>query len=49
MQLHGAEIITFADWNDIISGFLEGDLVAPCGDGSDGALTSLLHTDPNTY
>ena len=37
---------TFADWNDVIPGFLEGDLVAHCGDRTDGSfLNTLVLTD----
>jgi hypothetical protein len=40
------KIRTFADWNDVIPGFMEGDLVAHCGDRTDGAfLNSLVITD----
>ena len=39
-------IRTFSDWNDVVPGFLEGDLVAHCGDRSDGAfLNTLVLTD----
>ena len=31
------KVRTFADWNDVIPGFFEGDLVAHCGDRVDGA------------
>jgi len=40
------KIRTFADWNDVVPGFLEGDLVAHCGDRVDGAfLNTLVLTD----
>lgn len=40
------KIRTFADWNDVIPGFFEGDLVAHCGDRVDGAfLNTLVLTD----
>jgi hypothetical protein len=40
------KIRTFADWNDVIPGFLEGDLVAHCGDRTDGVfLNTLVLTD----
>lgn len=40
------KIRTFTDWNDVIPGFLEGDLVAHCGDRVDGAfLNTLVLTD----
>lgn len=39
-------IRTFADWNDVIPGFLEGDLVAHCGDNAQGQfLNTLTVTD----
>ena len=39
-------IRTFADWNDVVPGFLEGDLVAHCGDNVHGAfLNTLTLTD----
>ena len=43
---HQIKIRTFADWNDVIPGFLEGDLVAHCGDKTNGAyLNTLVITD----
>jgi hypothetical protein len=40
------KIRTFADWNNIVPGFLEGDLVAHCGDRVDGLfLNTLVLTD----
>ena len=40
------KIRTFADWNDVVPGFLEGDLVAHCGDRVDGSfLNTLVLTD----
>ncbi len=40
------KIRTFADWNDVIPGFLEGDLVAHCGGRTNGSfLNSLVVTD----
>ena len=40
------KVRTFADWNDVIPGFLEGDLVAHCGDRVDGSfLNTLVITD----
>jgi hypothetical protein len=40
------KVRTFADWNDVIPGFFEGDLVAHCGDRVDGAfLNTLVLTD----
>ena len=40
------KVRTFADWNNIIPGFLEGDLVAHCGDRVDGSfLNTLVLTD----
>ena len=40
------KIRTFADWDEVVPGFLEGDLVAHCGDRVDGAfLNSLVLTD----
>ena len=39
-------IRTFADWNDVVPGFLEGDLVAHCGRQSQGQfLNTLTVTD----
>jgi hypothetical protein len=40
------KVRTFSDWNDVVPGFLEGDLVAHCGDRTDGAfLNTLVLTD----
>ena len=40
------KIRTFADWNDVVPGFLEGDLVAHCGGRTDGPfLNTLVLTD----
>lgn len=40
------KIRTFADWDDVVPGFLEGDLVAHCGDQIGGAfLNTLVLTD----
>lgn len=40
------KVRTFADWDDVIPGFLEGDLVAHCGDKASGSfLYSLVLTD----
>jgi hypothetical protein len=40
------KIRTFNDWNDVVPGFLEGDLVAHCGDRVDGSfLNTLVLTD----
>ena len=40
------KIRTFADWNDVVPGFLEGDLVAHCGNRVDGFfLNTLVLTD----
>jgi hypothetical protein len=37
---------TFADWDELVPGFFEGDLVAHCGDRTDGAfLNTLVLTD----
>jgi len=42
-------IRTFADWNDVVPGFLEGDLVAHCGDNASGTfLHTLTLTDIST-
>jgi hypothetical protein len=43
---HQIQVRTFADWNDVIPGFLEADLVAHCGDRVDGSyLNTLVLTD----
>jgi hypothetical protein len=40
------EVRTFADWNDVVPGFIEGDLVAHCGDTVSGSfLNTLVLTD----
>lgn len=40
------KIRTFADWDDVVPGFLEGDLVAHCGTKTNGAyLNTLVVTD----
>jgi hypothetical protein len=40
------KIRTFADWNDVVPGFLEGDLVAHCGTTTQGVyLNTLVITD----
>lgn len=40
------KVRTFTDWNDIIPGFFEGDLVANCGGRMDGSfLNSFVLTD----
>jgi hypothetical protein len=40
------KVRTFADWNDIVPGFFEGDLVAHCGTKTNGCyLNSLVITD----
>jgi hypothetical protein len=40
------KVRTFADWNDVVPGFLEGDLVAHCGTTTSGAyLNTLVITD----
>ena len=40
------QIRTFADWNDVSPGFLEGDLVAHCGEYVDGSfLNTFVLTD----
>ena len=40
------KVRTFADWNDVTPGFLEGDLVAHCGDRVDGSfINTLVITD----
>ena len=43
---HQIKIRTFADWDDVVPGFLEGDLVAHCGETTKGVyLNTLLITD----
>ncbi len=40
------KVRTFADWNDVVPGFFEGDLVAHCGTKTNGCyLNSLVITD----
>lgn len=40
------KVRTFADWDDVIPGFLEGDLVAHCGDNVEGSfLNTFVLTD----
>ena len=40
------QVRTFADWDDVIPGFLEGDLVAHCGERTDGSfLNTFVLTD----
>ena len=40
------KVRTFADWNDVTPGFLEGDLVAHCGDRVEGSfINTLVITD----
>jgi len=39
---HQIQIRTFADWDDITPGFLEGDLVAQCGGNTNGAFLNTL-------
>ena len=40
------KVRTFADWNNVIPGFMEADLVAHCGTKADGAfLNTLVLTD----
>jgi len=40
------QIRTFADWNDVVPGFMEGDLVAHCGETTSGSfLNTLVLTD----
>ena len=40
------KVRTFADWNDVVPGFMEGDLVAHCGDTvAGGFLNTLVLTD----
>lgn len=43
------QVRTFADWNDIVPGFYEVDLVAHCGDDANGTfLNSLVMVDVST-
>jgi hypothetical protein len=40
------KVRTFSDWNDVVPGFFEGDLVAHCGGRTDGSfLNTLVLTD----
>lgn len=39
---HQIQIRTFADWDDVTPGFLEGDLVAHCGGNTNGAFLNTL-------
>jgi hypothetical protein len=46
---HQIQVRTFADWDDVIPGFLEADLVAHCGGNTNGAfLNTLTLTDITT-
>ena len=46
---HQIQVRTFADWGDVIPGFLEADLVAHCGGNTNGAfLNTLTLTDITT-
>jgi len=43
---HKIAVRTFADWNEVVPGFMEADLVAHCGDRAEGAfLNTLVLTD----
>jgi len=43
------QVRTFADWNDVVPGFYEVDLVAHCGDDANGTfLNSLVMVDVST-
>lgn len=43
---HKIQIRTFADWNDVVPGFFEADLVAHCGGRAEGEfLSTLVLTD----
>jgi hypothetical protein len=43
---HQIKVRTFADWDDVVPGFLEGDLVAHCGETTKGVyLNTLVITD----
>ena len=43
---HQIQIRTFADWNDVIPGFFEADLVSQCGGRAEGSfLNTLVLTD----
>jgi Integrase core domain len=39
---HQIKIRTFADWNDVIPGFIEADLVAHCGGNTSGTFLNTL-------
>lgn len=39
---HRVQVRTFADWDDVIPGFLEADLVAHCGGNATGAFLNTL-------
>jgi hypothetical protein len=46
---HQIQVRTFADWGDVIPGFLEADLVAHCGGNTNGSfLNTLTLTDITT-
>lgn len=43
---HQIKVRTFADWDDVVPGFFEGDLVAHCGETTKGVyLNTLVITD----
>ena len=39
---HQIQVRTFADWDDVIPGFIEADLVAHCGGNTNGAFLNTL-------
>jgi len=39
---HQIKVRTFADWDDVVPGFLEADLVAHCGGNTNGAFLNTL-------
>jgi len=39
---HQIQVRTFADWDDVVPGFLEADLVAHCGGNTNGAFLNTL-------
>ena len=39
---HRIKVRTFADWDDVIPGFIEADLVAHCGDDTNGSFLNTL-------
>ncbi|MCG6202989.1 ISNCY family transposase, partial [Psychromonas antarctica] len=39
---HQIQVRTFADWDDVIPGFLEADLVAHCGGNTNGSFLNTL-------